>query len=153
MCVPMQSIQNNKILESNCRITRVYPNVPGGSGSDLWLRHKKKGVWVGGRYVCGCLRGKKGFGEVQGGPVVITSDLSARSRASQKPLQMHPVWKPHVPQREGGGRVCVFVCGGSSLLSSCCRGAFMKAPTLYPSEHFVKDICSICIIITFHFWD
>lgn len=41
--VSMQSIQNNKILESNCRITRVYSNVPGGSGSDLWLRHKKKG--------------------------------------------------------------------------------------------------------------
>lgn len=43
MCVSTQSIQNNKILESNCRITRVYPNVPVGSGSDLWLRHKKKG--------------------------------------------------------------------------------------------------------------
>lgn len=57
---------------------------------------------VGGRYVCGCLRGKKGFGEVQGGPVVITSDLSARSRASQKPLQMHPVCKPHVPQSKRG---------------------------------------------------
>lgn len=41
----------------------------------------KKKEWVG-RYVCGCLRGKRGFGEVQGGPVVITSDLSARSRAS-----------------------------------------------------------------------
>lgn len=68
---------------------------------------------VGGRYVCGCLRGKWGFGEVQGGPVVITSDLSARSRASQRPLQMHPVCKAHVPQSErerlSGGVISVVI--------------------------------------------
>lgn len=52
MCVSVQSIQNNKILESNCRITRVYANVPGGSGSDLWLRHKKKGGGGGGVGMC-----------------------------------------------------------------------------------------------------
>jgi len=39
---------------------------------------------------------------VLGGPVVVTSDPAAHFRASQKPLQMHPAWKPLVPQRKGG---------------------------------------------------
>lgn len=50
---------------------------------------------------------------VLGGPVVVTPDPAARSWASQKPLQMHPAWKPLVPhrnikgseQRGTGGRV------------------------------------------------
>lgn len=70
----------------------------GGGGTGGW-------IWDGG---CTCVWGLEGFkgvrggGEVQGGPVVVTSDLSARSRASQKPLQMHPAWEPPVPQRERG---------------------------------------------------
>lgn len=99
-----QLLHNNKILES----IKSEWEMEVICGPDI-----KRGV--GGRYVCGCLRGKRGFGEGQRGPVVITSDLSARSRASHKPLQMHPVCKPHVPQSE---RERLSVWGGSSLLSS-----------------------------------
>lgn len=99
--------------------------------------------------VCGCLRGKRGFGEVQGGPVVITSDLLARSRASQKPLQMHPVCKPCAIKREvERERECL--CGGRSCgvgplcCHPCSRGVSMQALTLNIDAHF-EDIFIIII--------
>ena len=68
----------------------------------------------GGGGVCVCVgvfKGVRGGGEVQGGPVVVTSDLSARSRASQKPLQMHPAWRPPCHRGRASGE-------GESQLSS-----------------------------------
>lgn len=47
--------------------------------------------------VCWLARFKGVLVGVLGGPVVVTSDLAAHSRASHKPLQMHPKWKSHVP--------------------------------------------------------
>lgn len=64
--------------------------------------------------MCVCVwvfKGVRGGGEVQGGPVVVTSDLSARSRASQKPLQMHPALRPPCHRGRASGE-------GESQLSS-----------------------------------
>lgn len=69
--------------------------------------------------------GLKGFKGVKcvggkGGPVVVTSELSARFRASQKPLQMHPAWEPPVPQTERENKRKEGLTRLSSLSQSGC---------------------------------
>lgn len=80
-----------QIFSSKCRITIIILMCQGDlvviCGPDI-KRELEGGVCVS------VFKGVRGYGEVLGGPVVVTSDLLARSRASQKPLQMCPAWEP-----------------------------------------------------------